>query len=121
MGTSPYGHARIALVFAVLLGAVTVLGSQRATPAGAGTVQSDFAGLVDIGGGRRLYLECKGQGSPTVVLEAGYRASAPYWTDDLRRPQSPRTMVLPAVAGFTRVCAYDRPGTTDATDEDPDD
>jgi hypothetical protein len=30
----------------------------------------DFAGLIDIGG-RRLYLACKGSGSPTVILEAG--------------------------------------------------
>jgi hypothetical protein len=26
----------------------------------------DFAGLVDIGVGRRLYLECRGTGAPTV-------------------------------------------------------
>jgi pimeloyl-ACP methyl ester carboxylesterase len=112
-------------ILAVLLGAVALLGSRQATQAGAVTVQSamqsDFAGLVDIGGGRRLYLECRGQGSPTVVLEMGYRGSGRYWTDDLRQPRTPRTMVLPAVAGFTRVCAYDRPGTTAAPDEGDDD
>ncbi|HYQ33794.1 MAG TPA: hypothetical protein VEQ83_11315, partial [Lapillicoccus sp.] len=32
--------------------------------------RGDFAGLVTIQGGRRLYLECHGRGSPTVVLEA---------------------------------------------------
>jgi hypothetical protein len=36
----------------------------------------DFRGLVDIGGGRRIYLKCRGTGGPTVVLEAGYRSSA---------------------------------------------
>ncbi|HEU5430131.1 MAG TPA: alpha/beta fold hydrolase [Thermomicrobiales bacterium] len=71
----------------------------------------DFAGLVDIGGGRHLYLECHGAGDPTVILEAGYRTSGRYWTDDLLHPEAPRTMVLPGVAQFTRVCAYDRPGT----------
>src|SRR4051812_26361675 len=71
---------------------------------------SDFSGLVDIGG-RKLYLECHGAGSPTVVLVAGGSSSARYWTDDLLHPDAPRTMVMPAVAKFTRVCAYDRPGT----------
>src|SRR3982750_702682 len=31
----------------------------------------NFAGLVDIGGGRKMYLECRGTGSPTVVLVSG--------------------------------------------------
>jgi pimeloyl-ACP methyl ester carboxylesterase len=65
---------------------------------------------VDIGG-RKLYLECHGTGSPTVVLVAGGRSSARYWTDDLLHPDDPRQMVLPGVAETTRVCAYDRPGT----------
>jgi ABC-type glycerol-3-phosphate transport system substrate-binding protein len=30
--------------------------------------EDDFAGLVDIGGGRQMYMECTGTGSPTVVL-----------------------------------------------------
>ncbi|MBA3450737.1 MAG: alpha/beta hydrolase [Chloroflexia bacterium] len=79
--------------------------------------EGDFAGLIDIGG-RSLYLECHGTGSPTVVLVTGYRSSARYWSDDLLQPAAPRTMVLPAVAGFTRVCAYDRPGTYASIGED---
>jgi hypothetical protein len=31
----------------------------------------DFAGLVDIGGGRKMYMECRGTGSPTVVFVSG--------------------------------------------------
>jgi pimeloyl-ACP methyl ester carboxylesterase len=50
-------------------------------------------------------------GSPTVVLVAGYRSSARIWSEDLLQPEAPRTMVLPGVAEFTRICAYDRPGT----------
>ena len=46
-----------------------------------------------------------------MILVAGYRASGRYWTDDLLHPDAPRTMVLPGVAQFTRVCTYDRPGT----------
>jgi pimeloyl-ACP methyl ester carboxylesterase len=90
-----------------------------ATPVGASTAaaEGDFAGLVDIGG-RNLYLECRGRGSPTVVLVAGYRASGRYWTDDLRHPDAPRTMVLPGVAQFTRVCTYDRPGAVATSGED---
>jgi pimeloyl-ACP methyl ester carboxylesterase len=86
--------------------------AQDVTPAGASSAadSDDFAGLVDIGG-RKIYLECHGTGSPTVVLVAGGRSSARYWTDDLLHPDDPRKMVMPAVAESTRVCAYDRPGT----------
>jgi len=45
------------------------------------------------------------------VLEAGYRSSARLWSEDIRQGEAPRTAVLAGVAGFTRVCAYDRPGT----------
>ena len=70
----------------------------------------DFSGLVDIGG-RKLYLECRGQGSPAVILETGAYARADVWSRDNLLPAGARTMVLPGVAAFTRVCAYDRPGT----------
>jgi pimeloyl-ACP methyl ester carboxylesterase len=69
--------------------------------------QPDFAGLVDIGGGRKLYLECRGTGSPTVVLVAGLRGSA----DDWVVAEKPGPAVFSEVAKSTRVCAYDRPGT----------
>jgi pimeloyl-ACP methyl ester carboxylesterase len=68
---------------------------------------SNFAGLVDIGGGRKMYLECRGTGSPAVVLVGGLRASAEDWSiSDKSKPA-----VFPEVAKFTRVCACDRPGT----------
>src|SRR3954470_4937719 len=86
--------------------------AQSATPAVAlPTATGDFAGLVDIGGGRRLWLECRGQGSPTVILEAGAGNDADTWDTAGRAPDSGQTAVLPGVAAFTRVCAYDRPGT----------
>jgi pimeloyl-ACP methyl ester carboxylesterase len=85
--------------------------ARSATLAASPTAASgDFAGLVDIGG-RAIYLECRGQGSPTVILEAGAYARGDYWTRDLQQPEGERTMVLPGVAQFSRVCAYDRPGT----------
>jgi pimeloyl-ACP methyl ester carboxylesterase len=74
-------------------------------------VEGNFAGLVDIGNGRRLYLECEGSGSPTVILEAGLRNRGDVWSVNPEEGTE-RTMVMPGVAKFTRVCAYDRPGTT---------
>jgi len=66
-----------------------------------------FAGLVDISGGRKVYLSCRGKGSPAVILVGGLRASAGDWMETV--PGKPN--VFSAVAAFTRVCAYDRPGT----------
>ena len=67
----------------------------------------NFAGLVDIGGGRKMYLKCSGIGSPAVVLVGGLRASADDW--DISNKSKPT--VFAKVAMFTRVCACDRPGT----------
>jgi len=43
-----------------------VQGSSKATPPDAAT--GEFAGLVDIGNGRKIYLECRGAGTPTVIF-----------------------------------------------------
>jgi pimeloyl-ACP methyl ester carboxylesterase len=103
-------------VLAGLLATAAAVAAQGTPPPASSAAQGDFAGLVDIGG-RRLYMECHGTGSPTVVLEAGGYARGDYWTRDLHEPAGRRQMVLPAVAGFTRVCTYDRPGTV--SDPDP--
>jgi pimeloyl-ACP methyl ester carboxylesterase len=66
---------------------------------------------VDIGGGRTMYLMCRGQGSPTVILEAGAGNDADTWDAVGLSPGSAQTALLPGVAAFTRVCAYDRSGT----------
>ncbi len=76
----------------------------QATPA-----DDDFAGLVDIGG-RSLYLECRGSGGPTVILESGAGNDGRVW-DTVALEGATKVAVLPAVAGFTHVCAYDRPNT----------
>ncbi len=70
--------------------------------------QRPFAGLVDIGGGRKIYLECKGSGHPTVVLVPGLDSAADAWTTSQAKSEPP---VFDAVAKFARVCTYDRPGT----------
>jgi pimeloyl-ACP methyl ester carboxylesterase len=78
-----------------------------APPAAHAAQSGDFVGLVDVGGGRRMYLECRGAGSPTVVLVAGLRGCAEDW--NIAGKPGPR--VFPVGARFTTVCAYVRPGT----------
>jgi pimeloyl-ACP methyl ester carboxylesterase len=48
-------------------------------------------------GGRRLYLDCRGSGSPTVVLEAGMGMDARSWG-----------AVFPMLSGDGRTCVYSR-------------
>ncbi len=55
-----------------------------------------------------LSIACRGSGSPTVVLKTGTGDLGRVWS---RAPDGPGRAVSPAVARFTRVCVYDRPGT----------
>jgi pimeloyl-ACP methyl ester carboxylesterase len=54
--------------------------------------------LVDIGG-QRLHINCTGEGSPTVIMDAGLGDTSFTWQ-----------LVQPEVSKFTRVCSYDRAG-----------
>jgi pimeloyl-ACP methyl ester carboxylesterase len=56
-------------------------------------------------------MESAGAGSPTVVLVSGALGRGDVWSRDLKEPEGARTMVFPAVAAFTHVIEYDRPGT----------
>jgi len=96
----------------------------------------DFAGLVEIGGDRKMYLDCLGDGAPTVVLISGGWEAGWIWTYALAaddpvqllpydafsagggKPEKLETAVFPAVGKFTRVCLYDRPNTTIGEDID---
>jgi len=93
--------------------AVTVVSAMLAACGGAAP-DADFAGPVDLGNGRVIYMECRGSGTPTVVLVSGLGERADNWMT-LPDPAPADRAVFPAVAGFTRVCAYDRPGTATAT------
>lgn len=92
------GRGVLALVALVLLAAVLgfawqsvgVIRDVRRYPAP--------GSLIDVGG-RRLHLDCRGEGAPTVIIEAG----AQDWSTGWQRPQA-------AMARHTRVCAYDRAG-----------
>lgn len=54
--------------------------------------------LVDLNG-RTVHVLCAGEGSPTVILEAGLPGNSLAWMS-----------VFSEIAQLTRVCAYDRPG-----------
>src|SRR5215813_11970164 len=65
-----------------------------------------FAKRVDIGGGRMMYTECHGSGSPTVLLISGTDTASDLWhAADQKGPT-----VYDDIQKTTRVCAYDRPG-----------
>src|SRR5262249_44679057 len=63
--------------------------------------------LVDIGS-RRIQIDCRGTGSPTVVFESGL---------DIYGSLS-STKVQGEVAKFTRACAYSRAGIVWSDDKD---
>jgi pimeloyl-ACP methyl ester carboxylesterase len=89
--------------------------------------EPNITGLVDIGDGRQLFLNCQGTGSPTVFIIPGKGSyaevwnvvvpandpirSSPYDIIDQANLQPSPTATQPTVARTTRVCAYDRPNT----------
>jgi pimeloyl-ACP methyl ester carboxylesterase len=54
--------------------------------------------LVDVGG-FRMHIDCTGEGSPAVILDAGLGDTYASWRK-----------VQPEISKFTRVCSYDRAG-----------
>ena len=73
----------------------TPISTDTPTPAPRPTLPGD---KIDVGG-FNLYIDCKGTGSPTVILESGLEGDVVTWK-----------AVHPEVAKFTRVCRYDRAG-----------
>jgi pimeloyl-ACP methyl ester carboxylesterase len=125
-------RSRVAVgVLAPTAAALTLLSACHTVPAGraatatvaasavstATATTGDVARQVDIGGGRKIYLHCRGSGSPTVVLVSGLHDSSDTWSITDTRPPVPKApAVFPGVAEFTRVCTYDRPGTVRYTE-----
>ena len=84
-------------------------------------------GLVDLGNGRSIFLDCQGVGSPTVFVIPGKGSYAEAWNvvvgrDDPIRSSSYDLIsqaqltaspdaAQPSIAHTTRVCVYDRPNT----------
>jgi pimeloyl-ACP methyl ester carboxylesterase len=89
-----------ARALAALVGVLLVLGLAGAVYESAAEAATLPTGqLIDVGG-HRLYLNCVGSGTPTVVIDAGWGDSSEAWS----------TSVQPAAATHTRVCTYDRAG-----------
>lgn len=57
------------------------------------------AGQLTNVGGYMLHIHCTGQGSPTILLEAGLGGTSLDWS-----------LIQPALSTSTRVCSYDRAG-----------
>ena len=80
------------LLLALAVGLLIVMTRVSAPPAPSGT-------LADVGG-YKLHLFCQGTATgPTVILDAGNGETSLTWA-----------LVQPEVAGFARVCTYDRAG-----------
>ena len=99
--------AAVALIAAGCTSASPRPSEPRPAPSWPSGPHGDFAGLVDIGGGHKLFLECHGSGSPTVIFQSGYGNAGDIWNEADANPPA----VAPGVAQFTRECAYDRPGS----------
>ena len=104
------GRKRLAALLAVATLTLTACGGQgspsvssasvAASPsAAASEADAVEAGSVDIADGRSLYRVCRGEGSPTVILESGDGADSSQWSQ-----------VINQIAEVTTVCAYDRGG-----------
>jgi pimeloyl-ACP methyl ester carboxylesterase len=91
---------RVLLTVLALLVGLAALGAsyEAIMAAGDATRYPPTGQLVDIGG-YRLHLHCVGEGSPTVIMEAGGGGNILHWM-----------LVQPSIAQSTRVCTYDRAG-----------
>jgi pimeloyl-ACP methyl ester carboxylesterase len=89
------------VIMLVLVGALvaTTSGYERAARRRFAQEHPPTGELVDIGG-RRMHLDCRGTGDPTVVFESGLNVyGSQSWT-----------RVHDAIAATTRACTYDRAG-----------
>jgi hypothetical protein len=81
-------------------GATTTTEATTTTVASTTTTATATTAMVDIGDGQELYLECQGEGSPTILFEAGDNSDSSGWG-----------AVVDDLAEETKTCAYDRVGT----------
>jgi pimeloyl-ACP methyl ester carboxylesterase len=92
---------RVALGFLIVLLGLAAAGAiyQAVTSARDAKTYKPADQMVDVNG-IQMRLDCRGSGSPTVVLEAGGQSWSTHWR-----------LVQDEVAEFTRVCSYDRAGS----------
>lgn len=86
---SAYGGAAVAALFLILLSIEPIASLGNPAPPGK---------LVDVGG-YKLHIYCTGEGSPTVILDAGLGQGTLYWSQ-----------IQESVSEHARVCSYDRAG-----------
>ena len=95
------------LAFAILAGLLIAVAIDVARN-GVTAIWLRYAGAVaygapgerfEIADGHSLYLDCRGSGSPTLVLEAGMGSDSATWSP-----------VHEELAAISRACAYDRTG-----------
>ena len=79
--------------------------TESSTAESAETGGSDYLTLVQEIDGRGLFVECRGSGSPTVILQSGFGNAGDIWS--LTDTSAPA--VFQALAESNRVCTYDRP------------
>ncbi len=96
-------HHHTLAVAAVLAGtALVVHAGPPILPPLAPQIGKDYVhphALVDVGGGRKMNLYCRGDGRVTVIFDAGLSDWSSIWA-----------LVQPAVSANTRACTYDRAG-----------
>ena len=88
----------IGIVVIFLLGIVGGVTYQAVAVARAQSLYPPPGELVDVGG-YKLHIYCEGEGSSTLVVDAGSGTWSLMWLD-----------VLPQLAERTRTCVYDRAG-----------
>lgn len=87
----------ITLIFILLCG-VAIFGAGQSAKAQLAAQYPAPGEFVDIGG-YKLHLNCMGEGSPTVIMDAGNNDFSVTWAK-----------VQPGISQFTKVCSYDRAG-----------
>ncbi|MGI9028775.1 MAG: alpha/beta fold hydrolase [Ilumatobacteraceae bacterium] len=98
-----------AVTVALSAGAVTACGDDSSSSAS--DVGEAEAQTVDLGDGREMWIECLGEGEPTIILESGIHDASDYWTVSQLMPPAVDPPVMQGLAETNRVCRYDRPGT----------
>jgi pimeloyl-ACP methyl ester carboxylesterase len=83
----------------VVLFLIAIGGAVGTVMASTSSNHAPASGRIYLANGHRLYLNCVGSGSPTVVLFSGLGEWTPNWA-----------WVQATVSATTRVCAFDRAG-----------
>lgn len=78
---------------------VSITAQAAAGPIITDPVYTRASQLVDVGGGRRINLYCRGTGSPAIIFDSGLGDSTVAWA-----------LVQPTISKNNATCSYDRAG-----------